>query len=198
MPPPAGGSGGLAVLDVLDVLDELDELDDEGVLVCDEVVSEVDCSVVWVPGSDVVGTGVLLGVEREEPSDELDRLAAGFVTVVVASGSDEDATLGTDDETGTCDELLAPPRPGTVTVGPVGAVTEATDTLLAVELPTATESVGPAVAAAPQATTAGASRTTAPSMAVVDSRDRRRARMGFTVPGQRPLAVSTRRGVAHQ
>lgn len=193
----------LDVLDVLDVLDALDRLDvlvGGGVLVCDEVVSEVGCSVVFlVLCSDVVDTGVLLGVERAVTgADELDRLGAGFVTVVVASGSDELATLGADDETETLGELLTPPSPGTVTVGPVGAVTELTDMLLAAELPTATESVGPAVAAVPQATRAGTSRTAAPSSAVVDRRNRRRARMGFTVPGRRPSAASTRRGAAHQ
>lgn len=213
----------------------LDRLDDVvaggGVLVLDEV----GCSVVFsVLGSDVVGTGVLLGVERVLLGvervlfavgrvllevgwvlfaggwvllaverelvgvDELDRLGAGFVTVVVASSTDEVATLGGDDEAETVGELLTPPSPGTVTVGPVGAVTELIGVLLTAELPAVTELVGPAVAAVPQATAAGASKTRAPSSAVVDSRDRRRARIGFTVPGRRPSAASTRRGAAHQ
>jgi len=139
------------------------------------VVPVVAGKVVGVGDGALIDEGALLAGTLTDPRGFL----GGTVTVVVLSVADGPAVLtaGTEgpDDDGADDpdaSPAAPPRVGTVTVGrlTVGTTCAVADAVLA-----GAGGLGSAVLAVPQAATAS---TATPSTAVVDERNRRRARMG--------------------
>ncbi len=146
-------------------------------------VAAVVCTVVAVDAGMVIGVndgaliddGALIGGTVTDPGV----LLGGTVTVVVLSVADGPGVLtaGTessdDDGAGDSDASpAAPPRLGTVTVGPV---TGCGDVAVVEAVLAGAGGLGSAVLAVPQAATASTARH---STAVVDERSRRRARMG--------------------
>jgi len=144
------------------------------------VVPVVAAKVVGVGDGALIDEGALLAGTRTDPRAFL----GGTVTVVVLSVADGPAVLtaGTEgpDDDGADDpdaSPAAPPRVGTVTVGrlTVGTTCAVADAVLAGAVLAGAGGLGSAVLAVPQAATAS---TATHSTAVVDERNRRRARMG--------------------
>ncbi len=144
------------------------------------VVPVVAGKVVGVGDGALIDEGALLAGTLTDPRGFL----GGTVTVVVLSVADGPAVLtaGTEgpDDDGADDpdaSPAAPPRVGTVTVGrlTVGTTCAVADAVLAGAVLAGAGGLGSAVLAVPQAATAS---TATHSTAVVDERNRRRARMG--------------------